>query len=193
MYIIKTIKEILEDKNTDWKDFKLCYIDNIPETFSDWTEETRKYMATPRYLEDKAKYGWNNPYLKLQDYPDPNFIPLKQEMYAYFTDIDLFHEQWGDDWNDRPYEHNAGLPYDSITRNEEHTILMVPYYIDPEKVVYPRDYGNGNSPFTVEQINYGAVPWIFVWNRELKKSSSIFAEIDPLEFINKLEQIKEML
>ena len=106
---------------------------------------------------------------------------------AYFTSN--FKEQWGDDWNDRPYEHNAGLPYDSITRNEEHTILMVPYYIDPEKVVYPRDYGNGNSPFTVEQINYGAVPWIFVWSREFRKSFSIFAETNPLEFINKLKEI----
>ena len=29
---------------------------------------------------------------------------------AYFTSN--FEKQWGDDWNDRPYECNAGEPYD---------------------------------------------------------------------------------
>ena len=29
---------------------------------------------------------------------------------AYFTTQDL-DKQWGDDWDDAPYEHNAGLPY----------------------------------------------------------------------------------
>lgn len=29
---------------------------------------------------------------------------------AYFTRKDL-DEQWGDDWDDRPYEYNAGEPY----------------------------------------------------------------------------------
>ena len=28
----------------------------------------------------------------------------------YFTNKELS-EQWGDDWNDHPYEHNAGEPY----------------------------------------------------------------------------------
>lgn len=30
---------------------------------------------------------------------------------AYFTTNDL-DRQWGDDWNDAPYEHNAGSPYE---------------------------------------------------------------------------------
>ena len=29
---------------------------------------------------------------------------------AWFTNN--FEKQWGDDWDDAPYEHNAGLPYD---------------------------------------------------------------------------------
>lgn len=28
----------------------------------------------------------------------------------YFTDS--FEKQWGDDWDDAPYEHNAGEPYE---------------------------------------------------------------------------------
>ena len=31
----------------------------------------------------------------------------------YFTELDDVTEQWGDDWNDRPYEHNAGEPYEN--------------------------------------------------------------------------------
>lgn len=32
------------------------------------------------------------------------------EWIAFFTTKELS-EQWGDDWNDSPYEHNAGWPY----------------------------------------------------------------------------------
>ena len=31
--------------------------------------------------------------------------------------------QWGDDWDDRPYEHNAGKPY------ETHTTVNYPHLI----------------------------------------------------------------
>ena len=37
--------------------------------------------------------------------------------WAYFTTQRLDH-QWGDDWNDAPYEHNAGPPYDPCWHNE---------------------------------------------------------------------------
>lgn len=30
---------------------------------------------------------------------------------AWFTDN--FENQWGDDWDDKPYEDNAGYPYDN--------------------------------------------------------------------------------
>lgn len=33
-----------------------------------------------------------------------------EDNFAYFTND--FENQWGDDWNDRPYEHNAGEPYE---------------------------------------------------------------------------------
>lgn len=36
--------------------------------------------------------------------------PGPQEFYAYFT-TQALSEQWGDDWNDAPYECNAGSPY----------------------------------------------------------------------------------
>ena len=34
-----------------------------------------------------------------------------EKNFAYFTTQDL-EKQWGDDWDDAPYEHNAGTPYE---------------------------------------------------------------------------------
>ena len=39
------------------------------------------------------------------------------EPWAYFTTQDL-DKQWGDDWNDAPYEHNAGTPYEPCWHND---------------------------------------------------------------------------
>lgn len=70
---------------------------------------------------------------------------------AYFTTKPLS-EQWGDDWDDAPYEHNAGEPY---------------YYDDCEiiKIFYEADLeepygGKFNSVFSVEMINNGEIPWL---------------------------------
>lgn len=35
---------------------------------------------------------------------------------AYFTTLSL-DDQWGDDWDDAPYEHNAGTPYSPCWHN----------------------------------------------------------------------------
>lgn len=198
MYITRTIEEILEDTFTDWKDFKLCYVDNIPVMEMDYTPESKEYMKSDQYEKDKKIYGWNNPYIHMEDYPNPNYIEGEKEYYAYFTDLDDLQEQWGDDWNDAPYEHNAGWPYDSI-RKDEHTILKIPFAVVSENnngsshwVKFPCDYGCGNSPFSVEEINAGAVPWIFVSYYNMaknKKFLAINAGINPLEFINKLRKL----
>ena len=81
---------------------------------------------------------------------------------AYFTDD--FEHQWGDDWNDAPYEHNAGEPYDSWYDDDhkEHKINIYKVYFEIED--YWRGYepcsGTDNSRYTVEQINKGAIAWI---------------------------------
>ncbi len=198
MYIIRTIEEILEDTFTDWKDFKLCYVDNIPVMEMDYTPESKAYMNSVQYEKDKKIYGWRNPHIHMEDYPNPNYVEGEKEHYAYFTDLEDLQEQWGDDWDDAPYEHNAGWPYDKI-RTDEHTVLKVPFAVISDNcngnshwVKFPCDYGAGNSPFSVEEINAGAVPWIFVsyYNMTKKKKFlSINAGIDVLEFINKLRQL----
>lgn len=91
--------------------------------------------------------------------------------FAYFTPRSLT-EQWGDDWNDAPYEHNAGHPYED----------------DIIKVAFDGDFdapseGYTNSPYSVEQINRGAVAWLRTsrWSSR-KPFVAISAGVNILEF-----------
>ena len=87
----------------------------------------------------------------------------------YFTDN--FAKQWGDDWNDAPYEHNAGEPYDRKDYTEydddwckKHgcgnikNIAFLGY--DGWNIKQPCD-GHYNSPYSVDDINKGAVAWLY--------------------------------
>lgn len=69
--------------------------------------------------------------------------------WLYFTDD--MDNVWGDDWDDAPYQHNAGRPY--------------PDYID--SVVAIKDSGLFSPSssrrdiwISVEEINAGRVPWL---------------------------------
>ena len=92
-----------------------------------------------------------------------------RENILFFTDN--FKNQWGDDWNDAPYEHNAEEPYDRKYYTEyddkwciEHgcgnikNIAFLGY--DGYKIKQPKD-GHFNSPYSVETINKKAVPWLY--------------------------------
>lgn len=78
--------------------------------------------------------------------------------YAYFTTCAL-DKQWGDDWNDAPYEHNAGRPYDWREGRD-----VPPYRIEclmwDGPFETPADIANGNSRYSVDMINAGAVAWL---------------------------------
>ena len=71
--------------------------------------------------------------------------------WAYFTSKPL-DKQWGDDWNDAPYEHNAGTPYSDAADQ----IVRVAW---DGPLVEPNDMMT-NSPWSVEEINRGAVAWL---------------------------------
>ena len=80
---------------------------------------------------------------------------------AWFTSN--FEHQWGDDWDDKPYECNAGEPYDDYIDDEgkEHKINLIKVYFElPEYYNYLPCDKHFNSPYTVEMINKGAVAWI---------------------------------
>jgi len=68
---------------------------------------------------------------------------------AYFTYHDIT-EVCGDDWDDIPYEYNAEPPY---SRYISSTLYFeVDMYEPYERFV--------NSPYSVEMINAGQVPWL---------------------------------
>lgn len=75
---------------------------------------------------------------------------------AYFTRIPM-EKQWGDDWDDAPYEHNAGEPY----VEHEHDVIAV--YVETGNncsELRTPCYGFTNSPYSVKSINNREVPWI---------------------------------
>ena len=82
----------------------------------------------------------------------------------YFTDN--FENQTGDDWDDAPYEHNAGEPYEwvdewSAESNKYRGHIRMIAFMTDRWLDYPCD-GYGNSPFSVDDINAGAIAWIRV-------------------------------
>lgn len=97
--------------------------------------------------------------------------------FAYFTTQEL-DKQWGDDWNDTPYEHNAGEPYGPVrtysyvkdgelTRgsdyNEDGTPKWEIYkvaYNGPWDIKTPADIAGGNSQYSVQMINNKLTPWL---------------------------------
>ena len=80
----------------------------------------------------------------------------------YFTDN--FEGQCGDDWDDAPYEHNADPPYryasDLPDNSYRGHILLAAWFSDQYDVLLPRD-GTINSSYSVEDINAGAVAWLY--------------------------------
>lgn len=161
-----------------FREYKLCYIDDLAKTCWDYTPGAKAY----------------------RDYcPNPDYIPGSQTLSAFFTPIPL-DDQWGDDWDDAPYEHNAGAPYDSDYGEKgerlEIELLEVLFYLpkNGRTVRFPCDYGGGNSPFCVRDINGGAVAWVYYRKEEWKSnkgSIAIHAGCNPAEFMEKVLQIQE--
>jgi len=208
----------------EYKKYKLCYIDEIPKTYIDYTSDARAYRETDEWKEqdrlrdeklhkqgylssDDDEFGYYaNAILRrgseCQHYPEPDYIKGEQELYAYFTPLPL-DEQWGDDWNDSPYDCNAGVPYDRVTdeteekngisfvtKSHEITIIRVPFIIKSYNSTLPKDYAF-NSPFSVDMINRDAVAWIYDYNYTNKKYVTIHAGDTVEEFVKKIEQIAE--
>ena len=198
MYTTIDLKTLLSDKALmeKYKGYKLCYVDAISPTVFDYDEEARKIISSPDFSWDE--YRWGAPkhhLLRMCDQPNPNFEPNEKELMAYFTPVSL-DEQWGDDWDDAPYEYNAGTPYDDILVDKERTeieILQVPFAVKSYNFSLPDDlaYG-GNSPFAVADINHGAVAWIYdvVSNKTKSKYVAIQGGDDLETFADKLDRIR---
>ena len=113
------------------------------------------------------------------------------EHEAWFTGCSL-KQQWGDDWNDAPYEHNAGEPYGDHYEGEgmdkrrvEHRLLRIFWVADEYKA--PCE-GTINSQWSVEAINGGAVAWLSArYPGEASLARPIHAGVSLTDFIAAIE------
>ena len=83
-----------------------------------------------------------------------------KDNWAYFT-TRAVEDQWGDYWNDTPYEHNAGEPYRFCEHDKKDGVI--PWEI--VKVAWEGDFdtpcdNHWNSPWSVELINRGEIYWL---------------------------------
>lgn len=104
----------------------------------------------------------------------PPILCYVEGPWAYFTTQSLA-DQWGDDWNDVPYEHNAGHPYEPCWHRQqgecECEICQRDYHSDGSpkwriiKLAWEGPFdlpheGHNNSPWSVQAINRGDVAWL---------------------------------
>lgn len=99
------------------------------------------------------------------------------EGIAYFSNNP---EQWGDDWNDKPYECNAGTPYD---HEDEFEVISIGFNPN-DKYEEPTEYFYGIQ-LSVEEINKKYTPWLIPTDRELEP---IFAGDSIYTFCKKIKK-----
>jgi len=105
---------------------------------------------------------------------------------AWFTTCEPFEKQWGDDWNDRPYEHNAGDPYAWEEHRGVDRYELVRVYFDGDLVA--PDEGYMNSPYSVEDINGGAVAWLREYAPSHRRAKCWKAGVSLETFVRELKE-----
>ena len=90
---------------------------------------------------------------------------------AYFTTFELL-EQWGDDWDDAPYEDNAGTPYDMHGEKITKLLFTLDHVSTPE-----------GRHLSVRDINSGRAPWLNMWDSYAGMKKTIHAGASEEEFI----------
>lgn len=106
-----------------------------------------------------------------------------EKPWAYFTTQELS-KQWGNDWDDAPYEHNASPPY-FHREGDDYKIIKVAF----DSCLITPDVGHYNSPWSVEQINDGQVAWLRS-DRWFEGQISIHAGASLDEFMDKIKLAK---
>ena len=110
-----------------------------------------------------------------------------KESWAYFTTQPL-EDQWGDDWNDAPYESNAGSPYaDGRPANagadwEPRWEIITIAFDGPFEIPYH---------YSVEDINHRAAPWLREswWSADGAPRVRIMAGTTLRDFIKAVQSI----
>ena len=114
-----------------------------------------------------------------QRYNPEAMLCMFKDGIAYFSNVKPIQES-GDDWEDVPYEHNAGKPHRGITRYAV-VVVWTPQVIEP--YCEPRT-GYANSPYSVNMINKNEIAWLIFPGSD----GAILPRTLMGEFINTVEQ-----
>lgn len=88
----------------------------------------------------------------------------KGNVVRFYLGEDNCQQYWGDDWNDRPYEHNAGTVYDEFVSG----IIDVAFPFECNVFEPGDDYSyHGNSPFCKEDFQKGKAPCVIIIPKEI--------------------------
>lgn len=161
--------------------------------YKKWNEDFAEEIKSEGYSDYKLCYADRDEDIRDIDDDDVEYYAYK----LYFTPISL-KDQWGDDWDDAPYEYNAETPYDGDFvegkdgKNvwKEHTILVVKFYVRyNDWLELPADHSY-KSPYSVSDINSGAVAWLY-YPAEGKSCNgfSVHAGMTPIEVAWKIGHI----
>lgn len=92
--------------------------------------------------------------------------------YAYFTTQRL-EEQRGEDWDDAPYESCAGPPSASSESPEDCSVLVYSY--NGTSLETPAELSGCYTAYSVDDINAGAVAWLFGRAKNGTRKIAIYA------------------
>lgn len=78
------------------------------------------------------------------------YIDFKGNLVRFYLGTrEQFENSWGDDWNDRPFEHNAGEVDDKFVTKT----VDVAFKMDVDVILPEDDYNfHGNTPFAMEDF-----------------------------------------
>lgn len=110
-----------------------------------------------------------------------------RDCWAYFTTQNIS-QQWGDDWDDAPYEHNAETPYEYTKHDKARG--LAPWIII--KVAFDGDFDQPcsnrfNSCWCVRDINKGKVPWLTSPSYVYNKIEDIYAGATLDQFCERIK------
>ena len=107
--------------------------------------------------------------------------------WAYFTTQPI-QDQWGDDWDDAPYEDNAEPPYTAGPRAET-TWSIIAVAFETAEYETPDTWGK-SSGISVREINAGAVPWLRSARFSEKAHDPIMAGTTLREFVRRIVAVR---
>lgn len=125
----------------------------------------------------------------------------KGNVVRFYVGDDNLEYWWGDDWNDAPYEYNAGVVYERYTKG--YVDVFFPF---EATVLEPKDGECCGSRYSKEELAKGVAPCIIIvypeeareiwccedykyWLGNRKRSMKIYLG-DPLEYLEYLGYVR---